>query len=95
MLEEGCWQILKDDLSKRVALDSYVQDQQQIAKKSPELLEVRPMGTKAAKDSKLLANSQLVIEQNLVQMLEIKVKTQRDEFLLRFSLNSYSEEAKR
>ena len=40
------------------------------------------MGTKAAKDSKLLANAQLVIEQKHVQMLERKVKTQSDELLL-------------
>jgi hypothetical protein len=74
----------------------YVRDQQQIEKKGPELLDVRPMGTKAAKDSKLLANAQLVIEQKHVQMLERKVKTQRDEFLLKiFSLNINSEEAKR
>ena len=52
------------------------------------------MGTKAAKDSKLLANAQLVIEQKHVQMLERKVKTQRDEFLFKiFSLNINSEEA--
>jgi hypothetical protein len=54
------------------------------------------MGTKAAKNSKLLANVQLVIEQKHVQMLERKVKMQRDEFLSKiFSLNSNSEEATR
>ena len=64
----------------------HVRDQQQITKKSPELLDVRPMGTKAAKDSKLLANAQLVIEQKHVQMLERKVKRQRDEFLFKIFL---------
>jgi hypothetical protein len=63
---------------------------------SPALLDVHPMGKKAAKDSKLLANAQLVIEQKHVQKLERKVKTQRDEFLFKiFSLNINSEEAKR
>jgi len=94
-LFEGCWRILKD-APKWKGGCGYVRDQQQIAKKSPELLDVRPMGTKAAKDSKLLANAQLVIEQKHVQMLERKVKTQRDEFLFKiFSLNINSEEAKR
>jgi hypothetical protein len=94
-LFEGCWRILKD-APKWKGGCGHVRDQQQIAKKCPELLDVRPMGTKAAKDSKLLANAQLVIEQKHVQMLERKVKTQRDEFLFKiFSLNINSEEAKR
>jgi len=45
--------------------------------------ELRPMGSKAAKNEKNVANVQLVIEQNHVVMLERKVKTQGDEFLLR------------
>ena len=49
-------------------------------------LDVSPMRTKAAKDSKLLANAQLVIEQKHVQMLERKVKRQRDEFLFKIFL---------
>ena len=67
----------------------YLHDQQQIAKKRPELLDVCPMGTKSAKDSKLLANAQLIIEHKKhIQMLERKVKTQHDEFLFKiFSLN--------
>jgi hypothetical protein len=74
----------------------YVRDQQQIAKKGPELLDVRPMGTKAAKNSKLLANAQLVIEQKHVQMMEKKVKTQCDEFLFKiFLLNFNTAEAQR
>ena len=57
---------------------------------------MRPMGMKAAKESKLLANAQIVIEQKHVQMLERKVKTQPDEFSFKiFSLNINSEEAKR
>ena len=49
----------------------YVQDQQYITTKGPELLEVYPMGKKAGKDSKLLVNAQFVIEQGEhMQMLE-------------------------
>ena len=92
---EGCWRILKDAPKWKDGC-GYVQDQKQITKKGPELLDVRPMGTKAAKDSKLLANAQLVNEQKHVQMLERKVKTQCDEFLFKiFSLDRNSEEAKR
>ena len=68
----------------------FVQDQQHITEKGPELLEVHPMGMKAAKNSKLLSNDQLVIEQKHVQTLERKVKMQPDEFLFKiFSLNKF------
>ena len=54
------------------------------------------MGAKAVKNEKLVANAQLVIEQKHFTMLEIKVKTQRDEFLFKiFSMNRESAEAKR
>jgi hypothetical protein len=66
----------------------YVRDQQQITTKGPELIDVHPMGMKAAKYSKLLANAQLVKEKKHVQMLERKVKTQFDvmNFCSRLSL---------
>ena len=84
---EVCWRILKDAPKWKGGWCGYVRDQQQITKTGPEfLLDVRPMGTKAAKCSKLLANAQLVIEQKHVQMLGKKVKTQCDECLERFSL---------
>ena len=92
---EGCWGCLKD-APKWKGGCGYVQDQQQITKKGPKLLDVYPMGKTAAKDSKLLANAQLFIEQKHVQIMERKVKTQHDEFLFKiFSLNNISEEAKR
>jgi hypothetical protein len=58
--------------------------------------ELRPMGAKAVKNEKLVANAQLVIEQKHFTMLEIKVKTQRDEFLFNIlSMNSESAKAKK
>ena len=58
--------------------------------------ELRPMGAKAAKNDKHVANAQLVIELKHVMMLERKVKTQHDEFLFKiFSMNRESAEAKR
>ena len=54
------------------------------------------MGAKAVKNEKLVANAQLVIEQKHFTMLEIKVKTQRDEFLFNIlSTNSESTKAKK
>ena len=57
--------------------------------------ELRSMEAKAAKDEKHVANAQLVVEQKHVMvMLGKKVKTQRNEFLLKIiSMNSESAEA--
>jgi hypothetical protein len=60
--------------------------------------ELHPMGAKAAKNEKHVANAQLVIGQkhDHVRMLERTVKTQRDDFLFKiFSMNRESAEAKR
>ena len=55
------------------------------------------MGAKAAKNEKLVANAQLVIERKHAMMLERKVKTQHDEFLpiQDFSMNSESADSQR
>ena len=56
--------------------------------------ELHTMGAKEAKNEKHVANAQLVVEQKHVMMLGKKVKTQRNEFLLKIiSMNSESAEA--
>ena len=90
----GCWRILKE-APKWKGGCGYVRDHSKL-KLDDLKYELRPMGEKAAKNEKHVANAQLVIEQKHVMMLERKVKTQRDEFLFKiFSMNSESAEAKR
>ena len=90
---EGCWHILKEALKWKGGC-SYVRDHSKL-KLDDLKYELHPLGVKAAKNEKHVANAQLVIEQKHVMMLERKVKTQHDEFLFKiFPMNSESAEEK-